>query len=493
MKKTVYILTLLVFAAIVPAKAQYDETNNLFYHTLRTPQSTLLNPAFFPTNNSFYIMLPGVNLQFGGPLQLNHIVYYNSQTRHTEVNVDSILNALTDDKTKFRFNADVDLLGFGFKIKNTFITFNTRLINSVNVGFPKETVNALRSGNITQEGKPVSSLNLVNGDIFNLTSYLEAGIGVGQYFPNINLTVGVRAKLLYGIANIQTDNTRIDLNTEGSTNPETMTASMYYDILAATCAPYDTAAKKLQINVGDLLSIGKANTGVSFDIGAKYDLGPFTFSFSINDLSSGIHWKSNVVRLVPKNGEGDILFNGLDISDMLDNGTLNTDSLTNYIKDNIENMKPEYLEEGDYWYSIPTKLNFGVSYSFGKIFRAGLLFHSQFDRGLLSKETKNATSEVSVTGKTTNTFRWNLTPSFGANVFNWLEIIAGNSIVNDGNNMDFVNPGIGFVFTPFTVFQFYFMADYISSFYLIESKSFNIKVGFNLLFGKGGRTKVASF
>lgn len=492
MKKTVYILTLLALAVITPAKAQYDETNNLFYHTLRTPQSTLYNPAFFPTNNTFFIMLPGVDLQFGGPLQLDHVVYYDKATNHTVISIDSILDALTD-KTKFRFNATIDLFGFGFKVKNTFITFNTRLINSVNIGFPKETINALRGGNISADGTPISSLNLVNGDIFNLTSYLETGVGVGHYFAPINLTVGLRAKLLYGIANIQTDNTRIDLNTTGTTNPESMTASMYYDILAATCVPYDTTAKKFQVNVGDLLSIGKANTGIAFDLGAKYDWGPFSFSFAINDLSAGIHWKSNVVRLVPKNGEGDILFNGLDITNVLDHGALNTDSIANYIKDNIENMKPEYLEEGDYWYCIPTKINLGASYSFAKFFRAGLLFHGQLDRGLISKSTDDAARTVSISGDVTNTFRWNLTGTLGANVFNWMELIVGNSVVNDGEKMNFVNPGFGIILTPATVFQTYIMVDYLSNFYLVQSKSFNVKIGFNLLFGKGGRTKVSSY
>ena len=34
------------------------------------------------------------------------------------------------------------------------------------------------------------------------------------------------------------------------------------------------------------------------------------------------------------------------------------------------------------------------------------------------------------------------------------------------------------------------MADYLSSFYLVESKALNLKVGFNLLFGKGHRAVI---
>ena len=36
------------------------------------------------------------------------------------------------------------------------------------------------------------------------------------------------------------------------------------------------------------------------------------------------------------------------------------------------------------------------------------------------------------------------------------------------------------------------MTDYISSFYLTDSKALNLKVGLNLLFGKGKRTVVSA-
>jgi hypothetical protein len=34
------------------------------------------------------------------------------------------------------------------------------------------------------------------------------------------------------------------------------------------------------------------------------------------------------------------------------------------------------------------------------------------------------------------------------------------------------------------------MGDYISDFYLTSSKAFNLKVGLNLLFGTGGRSRI---
>ncbi|MBR1549672.1 MAG: hypothetical protein IJ634_03455 [Bacteroidales bacterium] len=482
MRKHIVLIALTVLMAAPAARAQFDETNNLFYHTLRTPQSNLLNPALFPTNNTFYIMLPGVDFQFGSPLSMNNIIYYDRTSEHTVIDLNRILSSLEKDND-FRLGADVNLLGFGFKVGNTFINFNTRLVNHIGLGLPISTINALLEGNIGDDNMPRPVVEIVNGDILNATSYFEAGIGVAHRFEPINLTVGLRAKYLYGVANVQTDNTKIVLNTDPAI--DSVSASIYYQIQSATFAPYDTTQKKFIFNAGDLLKLGQANSGFSFDIGARYDLGPFTFSLAINDLSAGIHWKNNVTTWTPSGGQGVITFNGLNINSMIDNGTFNTDSLTDYLREQLDGMTPHRVEDGDYWFAIPTKFNLGASYSFAKIFRAGFLFHGQLDRGLFCKSNSLAFGQ-----EVQNTFRWNTTLSVGANLFNWVEVIAANSFVNDGSSFDVLNPGVGLVLTPATIFQVYVMADYLSSFYLTDSKALNVKFGINLLFGKGSRTVI---
>lgn len=480
MKKTALIATLaLALCSQSFAQLSYSETNNLFYHTLRTPQSTLENPAFFPNNNTFYITFPGIDFQFGSPLALNEVIYYDKASNRTLINLDTIFDNLTESNT-FHVGANVNLLGFGFKVHHTYINVNTRLVNNINMALPISTINSVLQGNIDDNNDVIPEIKMLNGDILNVTSYLEAGIGVAHNFAPINLTVGARAKLLFGIANVQTDNTKIVFNSSN----DTLSASMYYEIQSSTFAPYDTNQKKFIFNMGDI--IGNANTGISFDIGAKYDLGPFSFSFAINDLTAGIHWKNNVTTWSPNGGQGVVNFNGINITSMLNNGTFNTDSLTTYLQDQFSDMTPSQENAGDYWFSIPTKINLGASFSFAKMLRAGLLLHGQFDRGLLSK-----TNKLDLGDNVTNTFRFNTTLTLGANLFNWAEVILGSSVVHDGNGWDFFNPGAGIILTPGTVLQFYFMADYISSLYLVESKAFNVKVGLNLLIGKGGRSVIS--
>ena len=487
MKRYIAIAVMILAAAGMPLHAQYDETNNLFYHTMRTPQSNLLNAAFFPTNNTFFLMLPGVDMQFGSPMAMSDVIHYDRQQQVTVVDLNNMLSCLSDEN-RFRVGADVSVLGFGLKVKNVFVTLNTRMKNTINVGLPISTINALLQGNTDANGQPIAEVRLMDGDLLNAQSYMESSLGVGYKIKSLGLTVGARTKLLYGIANVQTDNTSVVLETKEGYDQ--MVARMYYEMQMATCVPIDPETNEFNFSVGDLLTLSKANTGLAFDLGARWDFGPFIFSFAINDLSAGIHWHNNVRTWVPENGQGVIEFDGMDIGNLLDHGTMNTDSLTNYLQERLDGMMPKQTENGnEYWYSIPTKINLGASYNFARMFRAGLLFHGQFDRGLLSK--KNAV-QFDLGDNVSNTFRWNTTLSCGLNFKNWVELIVASSAIYDGSRLDLFNPGVGFVFTPASIFQIYVMTDYISSIYLADSKAFNLKVGLNLLFGKGGRRSIVA-
>lgn len=486
MKQKALAIIAALLMGIVTAAAQYNETNNLFYHSFRTPQSNQLNPAFFPNKNSLFLTLPSFGMRFGAPLSISDFVYYDETSGNTVVSINRILDTLTSNN-RFRLGIDMDIVGFGFRIRNTFLTFNTRLVNDFSLGIPIDMVNALRTGNVNQDGTPVSEVRLLDGDLLNFQSYLEVGVGIGHRFQMLGLTVGARAKLLSGIVNMQTDNSRIVLNT--SDDLESVSADVYYQLQASTCIPIDidSGMSFTGFGVKDVLGVFGANTGLAFDLGAKYDFGPFSFSASISDLSAGIHWKNNIYSITPRDGHTTITFDGADASTIINGGQMNTDSITAYYQQLLEGMTPDTTMGGDYWYSIPTKLNLGASFSFAKIFRAGLLLHGQWDRGLVSQSNHY---ELDLTGDLKNTFRFNTTLSFGLNLFNWAEVIVGSSIVYDGNKINPLNPGVGLVLTPATAFQFYLMADYVSSIYLVEAKAFNVKFGFNMLLGKGGFTQI---
>lgn len=479
MKKTLIIAIVLVAILFGSAQAQYCETNNLFYHAFRTPQTAELNPALFPNKTTVYVKLPGVGVQFGSPVAIEDVLRNQGDTL-TVIDVNHLLDALGKDNN-LHFDADINLFGFGFKTGNLFLNFNTRLVSIFNFNIPGTLLDAVRYGNSDASGNPISTVDILNGDIFNTTSYLEMAIGGGYYIEPINLTVGGRIKYLLGLANVQTDNTSATLNTDAGF--EGIHADIYYEFLSAGVADIDSTGK-VKVNTSELF---KGNGGMAFDLGARYDFGPFSFSFAINDLSAGIHWNKNVKSIVPKDNHIVVNFNGEDATSLLQGGTLNTDSLIAYYQNIITGIRPTTSNSTDYWYCIPTKINLGANYNFAKQFRAGILFHGQLDRGLLSKRNVN---NINIT-EVSNTFRFNTTLSAGVNLFNWAEFIIGNSIVYDGSKINALNPGVGIVLTPATVFQIYLMGDYMSNIYLVKAKDFNLKVGINFLFGDGGATRYA--
>lgn len=483
MKNKILAIIAVAILGIGSASAQYNETNNLLYHSFRVPQSNQLNPALFPNKNTFFLTLPSFGFRFGSPLAVGDFVYYDQQQDVTVVSIDRLLDTLTANN-RLRMGFDMDLIGAGLRVGNTFVTVGARLVTDFSLGIPIDMVNALLNGNIDDNNEAVSEVMLLNGDLLNFQAYLETSLGVGHRFPLLGLTVGARAKLLSGIVNLQTDNSRIVLKT--GDDVESLTADVYYQLQASSAVGLDSNLFK-NISVSSILGAFGSNTGVAFDLGAKYDLGPFSFSLAINDLTGGIHWKKNIYTVAPQGGHATLTFDGVNVRTVIDAGEMNTDNLTDSLRSFLDKLVPDTTSGGDYWYSIPTKLNIGASFSFFKILRAGLLLHGQWDRGLMSRKNKY---ELDLTGDLKNTFRFNTTLSLGVNLFNWAELIVGSSVVYDGNKIDPLNPGVGLVLTPATAMQVYIMADYVSSLYLVEAKAFNVKFGFNMLFGKGGVTQI---
>lgn len=490
-QRTLVLISSLVLAgATTTARAQFDETNNLFYHAQRSPQSNLLNPAFHPSRNSFYLALPGLDFQFGSPLAIKDIIHYDPALRASIISIDTIFRRLNEEN-RFRLGANVQILGIGLKARHLYLNANLRMVNHVSIGLPISTVNALLQGNVGDDGKIIKEYELLNGDIFSAQSYLEASIGGAYHIDKLNLTIGVHAKLLGGIASAQTDHTRVVLETETDAEDAAaskMTALMYYQIQAGSAVAYDSingfdfANKSISDYMSGLLS----NRGLAFDIGARWDMGPFSFSLAINDISAGIHWTNNTHTVVPKNGTVPIEFNGIDINNVIDHGSFNLDSIADYFKECVDGMMPRTVDTGDYWTAIPTKINLGASFNFLNRLRAGILFHGQVDRGIFSHS--NPVSAAGIASNIANTFRWNTTLSLSANLFNWIELIVGSSIVYDGQSMDFFNPGAALSFSFATFLQAYAAADYVSSIYLTDSKAVSLKAGMNILLGRGGKT-----
>ena len=46
--------------------------------------------AFFPTNNTFYLMLPGADIQLGSPIGVNKFLRYDKKSQNTLIDINTI-------------------------------------------------------------------------------------------------------------------------------------------------------------------------------------------------------------------------------------------------------------------------------------------------------------------------------------------------------------------------------------------------------------------
>ncbi|MCR4660074.1 MAG: DUF5723 family protein [Bacteroidales bacterium] len=498
-------ISFLAITLLGSASAQsYNEENNLFYHAFRAPQINELNPAFFPASNTLYLTLPGLsNLRFGSPVAIGDMIRVDTTdgTAITYIDINQLISGLKRNN-QIRLGFDLDLIGGGLRLGNVFLTANMRFKSNFSIGLPISTIDFLLNGNLDENGNG-RNVEILSGDLFGMQLYLEASAGMGFRIPVINLTVGARAKLYYGLLNLSLDNTKITLETDD--NFESLHMQAFYQVQMASAIAFKKGedgmptpdfnfSGNIKSIIKGFLDPTKNNIGVGFDIGAKYQLGPVAISAALLDLSTGIHWHNNVYSLLPKGGVIDTVFNGFEIDQLMSGGDIKTDSLFDGYAELFSGLAPDSIVEGgEYYYSIPTKMNIGASVSLGTMARVGLLFHGQFDRGLLTKKSANNLYDLDNYGldiKSKNTFRYNMTLTGGVNLFNWLELIVGSSVVFDGDKIDPLNPGAGVIISPLSAAQVYLMVDYVSSMYLLEAKALNFKFGFNLLLGNGGRRRM---
>jgi hypothetical protein len=213
----------------------------------------------------------------------------------------------------FRTDLDIGLLGFGFTLKDWFITFGIINHTELRIAYPDDVV-SVKDGNwlvSDEKAKPVS----LNGMGVDATNWNSIGISTAREVRE-GLKIGLRIKYLQGAANINTRSSKLELNT--TTSPITLEAEMKYRLNASFPVNLGYASNGLVNSIsfddsfnnitGDFIFNG--NYGFSVDAGAIYDLDEITqLSLSFTDLGF-IRWRKNVNNF---NASGKYTFSGIDL------------------------------------------------------------------------------------------------------------------------------------------------------------------------------------
>lgn len=439
------------------ALAQSSSENALFYNSLETPQSNILNPALFPTNKNIYITLPNIGIQVNSPYGFSGL--FNNLDTSTFINHDSLFSSVIN-KNDLDLDASVNILGAGFRFGHTHITLSSQAHMSTHIGTENGIVSFLKNQRLTPG---TNTVTLNDGEIINHQSYAEIGIGIGHRFSSINLTVAGRAKLLYGLSFISSTNSAFSI-TQNSTD---IAAHLNYSIAMASASALNfTNFENITFDASQLFQ-KDGNYGLAFDFGAAFEVGPFSVSASILNISNGIHWKEKIYSVTDASQSTDLTLIGFNFP--ISSNSLDEESIQ-LIKDQSDNLHFDTITGAGFHTQIPTKLNIGASVEFLKICRFGLFANGQWDN-------YKSISEVSAH----TLFRYNTTATLGVTLSNQFEIMGCAAIVSDGANTSFFNPGIGIIFNPLSFAQIYLLANYISDIYLVEAQKSKISFGINIL------------
>lgn len=466
--KKIYISLIAVAILMLIAPISASAQSNIMYGSTRNPLMNAANPAFFPSHSRIYLALPGANLNLSSPLAYSSIFQYDTATQKTNINLNSVLDTLSDDK--LRFGTNIHAVGLGLDLGKFFLTLSTQAKVDLSFGMPSGVVTFLTEGNSNYTGDNV--LELLDGNIIAVRAYLEGAIGLG-YRINDNLTIGARAKLLVGYLDLSDAGSSLTIRTEPDYSA--MTANMDFNLnyTSAIDINTDTNTNRTSAHVRTYMP---KNYGLNFDLGARYSTDLFEVSASILDFGPGIHWKDGVKRIVSAREDNSFTFTGVDVSSVMQGGNLDS-TYTQMLIDSLKSLT-EYKTidgEGDYWTSIPTKVNLGGMINITQGVSAGLLFHGEFERGIVKVGDVFKTKNVGFYSRTSLLAR--------ANIHDWVEVVASASVITSNNHWNWFNPGIGITLTPFRALQLYTFIDYISNFYIVDAKQLNISFGLNLFLG----------
>ena len=476
---TKYALISLTVIITVNVSAQ----NNQVLHFMNLPQNHLINPALKPSNTLF-IGLPlisGVKLNIDNNFVNFSDVFMKGPAGDSVI---SILNhnynpdkflAKIKDKNTLEAQAAVQLFGLGFSFgKNSyvFLDINERLEGNINL--PKDLFTLFLKGNKQFLGGKID-LSSLGGD---LKYYREVGLGFSTNLSS-NFRIGIKGKLLFGIAGLSIDNRSFGLSA-----PNNYLNTLSADLTLNMSGPvefkinsdhtirkvvFDKNRFKTSGGIFDFLS-GKQNTGLGLDFGATYDISDrLMISAAVTDIGF-IKWKKDVTNLLVKSR---FEFGGLNIVDVI-NGTMTFEDLGNELVDTLN--KAFSFTGSHVWYKEKLQycVTLGGSYNITENISLGLLslrriVNDQVNKSLMFSGNINLSNKFS----------------------------SGLSYTI--SNHQYANFGAGMSFRS-GIFQFYILSDRIPLMWnkikidrnttiRIPSRwnTVNFRLGINLVFGNRNR------
>jgi len=314
----------------------------LLLHTMReVPQSGMANPAYIPFYKAhFSVILPNISANGGSSaFSWNDVVKEDSRGSNY-LDFNNIISQM-QDKNQLFLGFRYDPVSFGLRFHQNYITLSSSVRMEFFNQYPKKLFDLITDGESLFAGQEINFDEMKVGG----TVWLEHSAGYARQF-NEKLSVGVRFKLLNGIANAHLAKNLISINREDSSQ----WLFLESDLLVHTSYPPDESIKLPN------------NNGYGLDLGISYSpVEALNFSAGVIDLGR-ITWKNNV-ESYQSEGRASFSYSGLDLNELFGIGS-DLDSGFETVADSLENLLTfEELSES-YTTSLPATYHLGASYHF---------------------------------------------------------------------------------------------------------------------------------
>lgn len=368
-----YIIVVTMVCTSFFAKAQNDGLGFTLFPQI--PYLNYYNPGIkMPYNGMVGVAFSNINVSM-----FNSSVDYKNIYGDSDDVIDAVkfANSL-DDNNSINTNFSLDILNVGFRVEKLFFNIDWRMRMNSEFTFSQDFVGLFVFGNAHYMGAD----NPCDFNIgMDLAIFNEFAVGA-QYEVNDKLTVGIRPKLLTGIANA----TVVNKGTQIFTDPNTfaMSANVDLDIKVSSLLQSDAEEIKDITKMLDSTSVGDffnftENFGLGVDFGASYTINEHIgVAAGIYDLGY-IKWTEAKVKKVNKQNVmvNDALFD--DYND-LKNFELDYESMLDDIVTNV--WGDGSLEQGeDYKTYLKTKLMVQGYYELNPMVRATAIGQMYFVKG----------------------------------------------------------------------------------------------------------------
>ena len=315
-KLSAFIAVFLLAMAVHPLKAQNVSPVDFMRYN---PYQMNANPATdLPYSSVMSLVIGDIGIDVQNTtLRFDNCFDFDAQGSPATINLRQLANSLKEDNY-LGFDVHVDLFTLYKRLKKGMITINYGVKAQGDFAFNDGLFNLAAYGNSAFVG--YDNPAKVNMDI-NAMGYQELAVGY-QWNVTEQLSLGGKAKLLFGVANVKTDAFDAQLYTD----PDSYALRLKENIAMKTALPNviyvdETGHLKADgpFSVGELFR----NPGFGIDFAAEYRFDDqFSAVAAVRDLGF-IHWGKNNISMTGQVNDagqfydnGDFLYDGLDVNQL---------------------------------------------------------------------------------------------------------------------------------------------------------------------------------